>query len=384
MDRSRVLIAGAGPVGSAMGLLLLENGFAPSEIQLVDPRDALEAEQDPRFIAVSESSRRLLERLGGWPRDASCPIHQIHVSHRGRFGRTLIDEADYGLPALGHVVRYGDLVGSLNRATAAAGVDIKRGAQAIRSRLSEDHVQVELQGGQALESGYVIHAEGGVFDAQKAQSIRRTYDQTAVCAFVTCAHPRPGVAFERFTESGPIALLPAANKQGLVGLSLVWCCTPADAARRLALDEPGFLEALHRNFGDRLGRFIDVGPRFCFPLGLNAVRQVARLREFAIGNAAQTLHPVAGQGLNLGLRDATTLARVLGAQFDAPRVCAQRYEAARRRDRAATLGLTDLLPRAFKSRVLPVAALRSATLLFLDLMPPARELFARQMIDGQR
>jgi 2-octaprenyl-6-methoxyphenol hydroxylase len=244
-------------------------------------------------------------------------------------------------------------------------------------------VQVTLADGPGMEAAYVVHAEGGLFERQSPLSIRRDYRQTALTGVVRVSHPRVATAFERFTEEGPLALLPA-HPSDPSQYALVWCCAPEAALRRSRLDEARFLEELHAGFGDRLGRFLGVGERATFALGLNAREDVARFREFAIGNAAQTLHPVAGQGLNLGLRDAFILAGLLLEHRDAPLTCMQRFGAARRLDRSATLNLTDLLPRVFASKLLPVAALRGGALAFLDLVGPARHVLARQMMQGQR
>jgi 2-octaprenyl-6-methoxyphenol hydroxylase len=363
--------------------LLTEGGTPRDALTLIDARAAADAESDPRLIALSEASRGLLERLGAWPMDSAAPIQTIHVSQRGRFGRTLIERSDYDLAALGYVVRYGELARAMNGATAKLGLDVRRPARLLHCEALSGEVQVTLADGPDLDAAYVVHAEGGLFERQSPLSIRRDYRQTAITGVVRVAHPRVATAFERFTEEGPLALLPA-HRSDPSQYALVWCCTPEAALRRSGLDEARFLEELHAEFGDRLGRFLGVGERATFALGLNAREDVARFREFAIGNAAQTLHPVAGQGLNLGLRDAFILAGLLLEHRDAPLTCMQRFGAARRLDRTATLNLTDLLPRVFASKLLPVAALRGAALAFLDLVGPARHVLARQMMQGQR
>ena len=216
----------------------------------------------------------------------------------------------------------------------------------------------------------------------------RDYAQTAITAVVRCALPQPGVAWERFTPEGPLALLPLRQPTG-PACALVWCGTPDAAARRLALDEAAFLTELHQAFGDRLGRFTASGPRHAFALGLNATDRLVDGRIFAIGNAAQTLHPVAGQGMNLALRDAMVLAGILGPALAAahtadPANCAARYLRERRRDRGATIGITDLLPRVFASEFAPLVHARGAALALLDIVPRTRHWLARQMMDGQR
>jgi 2-octaprenyl-6-methoxyphenol hydroxylase len=341
------------------------------------------AASDTRLIALSDASRHVLARVLAWPADFASPIHRIHVSQRGQFGRTVIDRSDYGLDALGHVVPYGELARVLAAQLQRRGIEVIRPARIAQSKAYADRIVIERSDGEKTETAYVIHAEGGLFDQQDPKAIRRDYEQMAVTAFVTVGRPQSGVAWERFTSDGPLALLPARVGHES-GLALVWCSKAEDAARRLVEDEPAFLAELHEVFGDRLGGFLSVRARASFALGLNAVEEPARPREFAIGNAAQTLHPVAGQGLNLGLRDAQSVARLLVEHFDAPRTCMELFRAARRKDRAATINLTDFLPRVFGSRLFPIETMRSAALTFLDLVGPARHVLARQMMEGQR
>jgi 2-octaprenyl-6-methoxyphenol hydroxylase len=398
------VIAGAGPAGAAFALFLRERGIAAARIALVDARTREAAAADDRMIAISQGSATLLRRLGAW-RDATDPrataIHTIHVSHRGHFGRTVIDRDDYGVPALGYVIRHGDLTRTLDRALKDGGLDVRRPLRAAQVEPFDDgaSLRVTLSDGSALACRYAIHAEGGLFDDQERRAIHRDYAQSALTTFVTLAaapsDAMASTAFERFTEDGPIALLPAAGSsqdgRERRGYAVVWCGKPDESAARAALDDDAFALALHVAFGDRLGRFVSGGPRRTFPLGLNAVDVPARLRsphtaEFAIGNAAQTLHPVAGQGLNLGLRDAHDLAALLaavGPDADAAALVA-RFIASRRIDRATTLRLTDFMPRVFANPLAPVAAGRGLTLALLDLARPLRGVFARQMMNGRR
>ena len=396
-------ICGAGPIGAAFALFLLERGVDTSRIVLLDAKTREAAAADDRMIAISQGSATLLARLGAWT--ATTPrataIHTIHVSHRGHFGRTVIDRDDYGVDALGYVVRHGDLVQALDAALGARGLVVRRPCKLDAIVSSDDRLMLSTTDAQdsGLAARTVVHAEGGLFDAQQRRAIHRDYHQTAVTTFVTVrAAPHAALrstAFERFTEDGPIALLPAIEADAAgrprAGYSLVWCGKPADAAIRLAMTDEAFADALHAAFGDRLGRFATIGPRRSYPLGLNAVDHAARARgpgtaEFAIGNAAQSLHPVAGQGLNLGLRDAHDLALLLTegeASDDAPTLVA-RYRARRRVDRAVAVGLTDLMPRLFASPFAPVVTGRGLALALLDVARPLRGVFARQMMNGRR
>jgi 2-octaprenyl-6-methoxyphenol hydroxylase len=395
-----VAIVGAGPVGLALANWLLRD--TDWRIALFDARDAEAAARDPRSLALSHGSRVLLQEIGGWPTRAT-PITHIHVSQRGHFGQAHICREDYDVPALGHVVQYGDLSAALNAALAT---------QMARypNRLTRyDHTPVErveqlpradgtvaparvraLREGRhplAIETEVVIQAEGGLFDdARKQQggighARRRDYGQTAIVAHVRCSAPLEGWAWERFTPEGPLALLPQDDAQG-PGYALVWCCAPDEARRRATLPDDAFLAELSAAFGERMGRFTHASARHTFALGLHAQRIPVDRRVAAIGNAAQTIHPVAGQGFNLGLRDAFEMARAL--RDGATAAALARFARERAFDRAVTIGLTDLLPRAFAVPGRPFGHLRGAALTLLECLPPLKHGLARQMMFGQR
>lgn len=418
--RFDVAIVGAGPVGTALALMLAQR--APQlRIALVDGRGAQTGYDDPRTLALSHGSREILSRAGAWPHNGagldSTPIRHIHVSQARRFGSTQIDYLDHGVPALGYVVRYGALMRALDAAmsrvparfehapsevstisrTALASQDAPglhhfRPYRAIA--LHQDSQQVAITLGTSIDdqahtlhATLAVNAEGGLFEGQTARPRARDYGQTALVGFVTCERPRIGWAWERFTPDGPLALLPQEN-----GYALVWCCAHGEAKRRRELDDASFLAELHTVFGDRMGRFTSIAGRAGFPLGLNALGHVVDGRVAAIGNAAQTLHPVAGQGLNLGLRDAFDLAdtlvrdaRTSSLHHGVPGPAALAAFARRRRaDRGLTIHITDLLPRIFGIDATPVAVLRGMALAGLDLVPPVKTAFARQMMFGQR
>jgi 2-octaprenyl-6-methoxyphenol hydroxylase len=372
-----IAICGAGPVGLALALLLAGRGMPAGRIALIDAKSVDQAIRDPRSIALSYGSRQILEEVGAWPL-AADPIHQIHVSRRGHFGRAVIDRDDYRLPALGYVGRYGMLVAALAAAARQAQVATIRPAQVVAADERGDHVELRLADGKTMTAMIMVQAEGGVYSEQSAKAVQRDYSQTAIVGHVTTSAPIAHRAFERFTEEGPLALLPQAD-----GYALVWCVRPGSAERLIAMSDAAFIAELQRAFGSRLGRFNSVSQRNTYPLGLNACPAVSA-RIVAIGNAAQTLHPVAGQGLNLGLRDATVLARLL-AQEVAPGVL-ERFAQARSTDRSLTIRLTDTMARVFSSA--PDGAL-SQTLLglslgLIDAFAPAKQLLAEQMMFGQR
>jgi 2-octaprenyl-6-methoxyphenol hydroxylase len=382
-----IIICGAGPVGLSVAALLQQRGTPQNpapRVALIDAKAADAANDDPRTLALSHGSQQILQGIGAWPAMANTttPIHQIHVSRRQHFGRTLIQRDDHHLPALGYVVRYGPVVAALSSALsgmATTTLDIIRPAQVTAIDEQGLQARVQLADGRSLSAAIVVQAEGGVFSEQAARSVQRDYEQIAIIAHVRCSHAIPHRAFERFTGEGPLALLPQDD-----GYALVWCVRPATAERLLALDDQTFLHELGMSFGGRLGRFIATSPRHHYPLGLNAKSSTSS-RCVAIGNAAQTLHPVAGQGLNLGLRDAVVLVNALAQQRYTPAALEQ-FAQARHHDRDATIKLTDMLARVFAGtpdRSL-AQTLLGMSLGLIDVAAPAKRALARQMMFGWR
>ncbi|WP_151636780.1 UbiH/UbiF/VisC/COQ6 family ubiquinone biosynthesis hydroxylase [Noviherbaspirillum aerium] len=372
-----IAICGAGPVGLTQALLLARRGLPASRIALIDAKTAEQAAADPRSIALSYGSRQILESIDCWP-VAADPIHQIHVSRRGHFGRTLIDRDTYGLPALGYVARYGALVSALAAEAGKSGIAVLRPMHVSSSTERADQVELLFADGRSISAGIMAQAEGGVFSEQAAKSTRRDYEQTAIIAHVTSTAPVSHRAFERFTDEGPLALLPQED-----GYAMVWCVRPETAARLQALPDPAFLAELGDAFGTRVGTFSKISPRAVYPLGLNAQPAVTA-RTVAIGNAAQTLHPVAGQGLNLGMRDAVILARLLAGDLSSSAL--QRFAAERHADRSLTIRLTDAMARLFANTGGGSFSqgMLGLSLGALDLVDPAKKLLAEQMMFGRR
>jgi 2-octaprenyl-6-methoxyphenol hydroxylase len=373
-----VAICGAGPAGMALAASLARRGMAPARIALVDGKSLGQAITDPRSIALSYGSRLLLEEVGAWPLP-STPIHQIHVSRRGRFGRSMLDRDDHALPALGYVTRYGELASALAAACERAGIATIRPARVTGIDEHDGGVTLQLDDGRALDAALAVQAEGGVFGKQEQRALQRDYQQSAVIARVAASAPIAHRAYERFTDEGPLALLPQDGADGLQ-YALVWCVRTDKAAGLLELGDADFLARLGDAFGARLGRFTRVSSRATYPLGLNAEPR-ATPRTVAIGNAAQTLHPVAGQGLNLGLRDAAVLARLLAREAGPEQLLA--FVAARQADRKVTVGLTDAMARVFADTG-PAQTLLGLSLGALDAVLPARMLLAELMMFGRR
>jgi len=376
-------ILGGGPVGSALALLLERLAPHPARIALLQTETASQyghrPELDPRVLAVNHGSRVLLDSLSAWPQQAAL-IQTIHVSQRGRLGRTVIRHHDFDVPELGCVVRYGQLYDKLARAIHASGVQVLNGDSARMTGQDTLGVNVE-QGSNRIRAKLVIHADG-----LTAVEPTRQYKQYALLTRARASRPRAGWAFERFTNEGPLAVLP--HPEALGEQSIVWCCSPERATALQALTPEQFSHALTEMFGSRLGTLTIQGPIACVPLAMTLRPQAIDGRCVAIGNAAQTLHPVAGQGLNLGLRDAATLAIVLRDWLltpeQTPTVALQRYEQLRGPDRQLTVRLTDLLSRVFTTKLPLIEHAAGLGLLGMDLLPALRAPLARHLLQGLR
>ena len=376
-----IAICGAGPVGQTLALLLIRRGIKKSRIVLIDAKTEQEVQQDLRTIALSCGSRQILQTAGAWPVKATA-IQQIHVSRAGHFGRSLIDAAQYQVPALGYVARYTDILAPLSAALAQHGSDLLflRPAKVSAVTQTATHADIALEDGRRLQAQIVVQAEGGLFGDQVAQTRHHDYRQSAIIATVHVSAAMAARAFERFTDYGPLALLPDGD-----GYALVWCVPPELATQLLALNDAQFLQKLQAAFGERLGKFTKTSPRAAFPLGLNAQTGAPDARVVRIGNAAQTLHPVAGQGLNLGLRDALQLARSLSNSVTPEAL--QNFYQARESDRNTTINLTDRLAQIFTrpatgSHV--IQAMLGAGLGLIDIVAPAKHWLANQMMFGRR
>jgi 2-octaprenyl-6-methoxyphenol hydroxylase len=377
-----ISISGAGPAGSALALILARKAPAPERIAVVGRHPDADATPaaargDPRTLALNHGSRVLLEQLGAWP-DECASIETVHVSQRGRLGRTLIKHDELGVPRLGSVVAYEGLMAALRRALKSSGVSLVNGTPV--PTLGGDHTVLDL-GDRQITSRLSVLSDGS-----RPKGVRRTYRQQAVLATLRASRPRAGWAFERFTREGPLAVLPHPDGGGLYGM--VWCCAPTTATRLLALPDDAFAAAVRDTFGERLGAFHCDGERHVFPLSMHAGPSLVNARTVAIGNAAQTLHPVAGQGLNLGLRDAAqlgiTLASWLADTSADPEPLLQRYAARRRPDRWLTAGITDFLPRIFATGNPLIEHAGGLALLSLDLLPWLRTPLARHLLQGLR
>ncbi|MEP7180987.1 MAG: FAD-dependent monooxygenase [Betaproteobacteria bacterium] len=379
-----VAIVGAGPVGATLALALADGDL---DVVVLDARAAGETLRGDRSLALSHGSRLVLERLGVWSElaattDAVTPIATIDISQACGFGRATLDAAEQGLPALGYVVSYRALQAALDRALARTRTTVRHSATVTAVGGTPAYAAVDVDGGETVLARLAAIADGtGAAIAGKIRE-RHDYDQVALLARLWRSAPHRGIAYERFTPEGPVALLPEGDHYGLV-----WTATPARAQELLALDDAEFLAALARHFGAGAGRFDRVADRRTFPLALEYLHDPTGTRSVALGNAAQTLHPVAGQGFNVGLRDAHELAQAIhdtpvDAIGDRPMLA--RYAGARRPDRMAGVAFTHGLVGLFGNDLPFVRWPRGLALTLLDAVPPVKRAFTRAMLFGLR
>lgn len=377
-ESADVVIIGGGPVGSALALALRDSGL---RIVLLEARAA--GGGDARPLALSYGSRLILERLGVWPAltATATPIRNIHVSQRGGFGRVGLAASEAGFPELGYIVDYGRVAQALAQAAAATSVQCLTGAR-VTATQGGDPARVDYEYGgeqRELTAALVALADGGAAGESTAEAI--DYQQCAVTARVVSERPHNNIAYERFTAHGPLALLPDRD-----GWALVWTTTPNHARELCAMSPETFLSELRAAFGGRTGDFITVRGRGAYPLQRRRA-QAAADHIVLIGNAAQTLHPVAGQGFNLGLRDAWELGElILAGTTDTlgSRAWLDAYLKHRRVDRGAGLGFTHALVELFSNDQLPLRLARGTGLALLGCLPPLKNFLIRRMTFGAR
>lgn len=374
-----IAIIGAGPIGVAAALALRDSGLT---VALLEAQSRLES-HDRRAIALAYGSRLILQRLGVWTslEPQVTAIDTIHVSQRGGFGRTRLTAREAGVPALGYTVQYGALYRTLAGKLADSGTHLIAGARvtAARPTLGCGLVEYAQEGKmRALSARLIVLADGGksLTGAQRVKD----YGASALICTVRTSRPHAHVAYERFTPEGPIALLPLHDEY-----ALVWTTPENRVEERLSLGEAEFLLKLQAAFGDRQGRFLSAGARVVYPLRLMTAAPAHWAGLVRIGNAAQTLHPVAGQGLNLGLRDIWTLATLV---HDSTRetlgspAFLQRYRARRRADVVGGILMTDFLAEVFACDLPILNQARGFALTLMDAVPAAKRLFARKMMFG--
>ncbi|WP_435927777.1 2-octaprenyl-6-methoxyphenyl hydroxylase [Dryocola sp. BD613] len=385
-----VIIVGGGMNGATLALALsqMTDGRLPVHlVEATEPDSALHPGFDARAIALAQGTCQQLTNIGVWPAISSCAtaITSVHVSDRGHAGFVTLLAEDYQIGALGQVVELHDVGQRLFALLRKAPGVTLHCPQRVASFTREAHrVSVALDNGAVLEGKLLIAADGSRSGLAAQCGItwqQEDYRQIAAIANVTTALPHNGRAFERFTQYGPLAMLPMSGGRS----SLVWC-HPQDALEEVkSWDDARFCNELQRAFGWRLGRITHAGVRNIYPLALTTASQTVSHRVALVGNASQTLHPIAGQGFNLGLRDVISLAESLTAAWQAqqdpgsyPVLAA--YQQRRALDRAATVGVTDGLVHLFANRWAPLVAGRNLGLMAMEHFTPARDVLAQRTL----
>lgn len=378
-------IIGGGLVGASLALALQQGarqrGWRIQLIEPFEPGSEYQPSYDARSTALSYGTRLIYQRLGVWERIAERaePIQHIHVSDRGRLGAARLEAGNHGVPALGYVVENAWIGHCLWQALDDEVVVRRCPAEVEAMHAQAGGYRLMLTDGEWLDCSLAVLADGGRSGLREQLGIDVSctpYGQTALIANVTPGKPHGGQAFERFTDEGPLALLPVRDNR----CALIWSRPEADAARLAALNEAEFLAELQQVFGYRLGAFQQVGARHLYPLSLVEAQEQVRSGLVVLGNAAHGLHPIAGQGYNLSLRDAEALAEALLDSDAAPGdlTVLRSYQQRQRLDQRLTVGFSDQLTRLFGDSGPMMVAGRNLGLMGLDLLPPAKDWFARQ------
>ncbi len=379
-----IVIIGGGPVGAVLALSLQQKGVP---FTLLEARAKGASHSDTRALALSHGSRLILEKLNIWSEieAQATAIKTIHISQRGGFGRTKLQAAEHQLPALGYVLPYGVLTKALDSRLDLNHVLYEAVATEVRHESTEAEVFFKQADSEVcINSPLAVIADGGrsLDNIPNIERETKDYGHDALVSKVKTELPHANIAYERFTPTGPMALLPNGERD----FSLVWTGEKAKIDTLMALSDADFLNALHTAFGDRVGQFLSIQKRNRFPLKLSTLKASVTPHLAIIGNAAQTMHPVAGQGFNVGLRDAETLAKLLihapKAQWGSEPML-QEYQKLRARDAKGSLKFTDSLLEIFSNDLIGVSGARGFGLGALSLLRPAREFLVGKMSYGK-
>lgn len=388
-----ITIIGGGMVGISLALLLAQQQRWKIALLESQPVQGKAPDYSPSFdarsTALSWSSSEIFKTIGVWEqiRQQACAISTIHVSDRGHMGLCRINASEVGVDALGHVVENNWLGAALMEKLAATDIHLQGSVEvkSIRARAEAMQIAIVTEGTeQTINSKLLVIADGA--GSQSAQMLgiqqhSKAYGHSAIIANLSLQQPHKAVAYERFTDQGPMALLPLSDYENSSRSALVWTQPTALAESLMAEHDGNFLSALQERFGDRLGQFKQIGKRAIYPLALTTSEEQVRRRLVVVGNAAHSLHPVAGQGFNLSLRDIATLASCLAESVEDADIGAldqlQRYQQQRAADQRNTLLFTDNLSKLF-GLTSPLMALgRNSGLVMMDLVPALRQKFAR-------
>ncbi len=393
MSLESVSIVGGGPVGATLSLLLAKQKIAS---QVFEIRALGAAHNDTRALALSYGSRLIFERIGVWQKilPHTTAINTIHVSQKGGIGRSKLQAKEHGLDALGYVVSYGAVAKALDSAiknnryvTMQNEASVSAINQMDTNKNQSGQTVVTVMQSNKIKkvaSRLTVIADGGR-TLEALVDIKRdvkAYGHDALVTKVTAELPHENIAYERFTTTGPMALLP----NGEHDFSLVWTGKKEKIDALISLSENDFLQALHQHFGDRVGAFLQVENRLSFPLMKANIESKITMHLAVIGNAAQTMHPVAGQGFNVGLRDAATLAKKLATcpliEWGAE-LMLNEYLNARKRDTKGGLLFTDFLVNIFSNDVIGLSKMSGLGLGLLDVLQPAKSLMVSKMSHGK-
>lgn len=377
-----LLIVGGGMVGASLAVALQNSALRIGLVEAQSLQSNSQPSFDDRGIALSFGSQRIFQSMGLWPEIApyATAIKHIHISDRGRFGVTRLSADKERVPALGQVMTARELGQTLNQQLQKMNsLALFCPAQVTALKQHTDHVEVSLDNGDSIRTRLLVAADGRestIRQLLKLGAWQQEYQQTAVTANISTDKPHQGWAYERFTDTGPMALLPMSDNRS----SLVWTVCSGEEQNLLALTDKDFLDRLQQRFGYRAGRFTRVGQRHSHPLILMQSDMPVQPRIVFIGNAAHSLHPIAGQGFNLGLRDVAVLADCLAdAGDDCGRMdLLQRYQNWRQKDQDQVVNATDKLVRLFSNDIGLLGHLRGAGLALLDTLPPAKRLLAER------
>ena len=390
MHEYDVVVVGGGLVGGSLACALRDTGLQVAVVEAAASGAPDHPSYDERVIALSLGSRHIFEGIGIWRHMAADAeaIRHVHVSDRGHFGFAHLDARDEGVEALGYVTPARAIGRGIEAGLAdAARIELLRPARLVGLHQTPEHWQLEVSvagSSRLLQAKLLVAADGGDSGVRRRLDLgvrERGYGYHAIISTVTPERPRAGTAFERFTDSGPLAMLPMTGGR----YSVVWTAHDSETADILGLDDDRFAAALQQRFGHRLGRIGKPARRIAYPLRLMLAKQLTRPRLVLIGNAAHTLHPVAGQGANLGLRDVAELADLLDdaqrtGQDPGGDTVVNGYRKRRTPDQQGAAALTDTLARLFVNPWAPVRIGRNLGMLGLDLLPQARHLLAQRFM----
>jgi len=384
-----IIIVGGGLVGASLAAALRAT---PLKIAIIEAApwftDKRPPSYDDRIIALNYASHRIFSGLGLWEKIAlaATPIKQIHISDQGHFGFTHLDSKDLRTPALGYVVSARHLGESLKEILAGSSIEIIAPAKFLEINKSDDLLNLEItqnEQSQILQTRLLVAADGGNSKVRQHLGIKNhsiDYGQTAIIGNVTLEYPHKNVAYERFTPSGPLALLPLQKND----CALVWTVARNKTDEVMTLDDQTFLRQLQQQFGWRLGQFRQIGQRHSYPLQLSRIAEHTRPHVVIIGNAAHTLHPIAGQGFNLGLRDVASLSEVIVESLKAGELVGnektlQAYVARQEPDQQHITNITHKLVQLFSNSFPPLVVARNLGLLAADALPPLKKILVRRM-----